>query len=118
LLGALFILELLLLPESAHDAPCYRNVRGIWDIVFQLPTLEVIRERKGPSIFSDLEAVIPPVDVNKVLKKETEVIMARFNTLKHTVQVAVYPAVWICGLAFAIPYGCTYSPSFLLLCTG
>lgn len=99
ILASLFILELLFLPESLLTAPCYRDVVGFMDILFQIPRSNISSEAKD-ALLDSINAV-------------EENIAVRLNTFKHTLVCLLFPAVWICGLAFAVPYGCKSSPSRL-----
>jgi MFS family permease len=84
---SLFILELFFLPESQMSGPCYRSVLGLRDIFFQIPRYASMRV-KDPLLASKRRALKP------------------VGSTKQTLLTIKYPAVWVCGLAFSVPYGC------------
>lgn len=87
ILASLFIFELCFLPESLVNKPCYRDVLGFRDIFFQLP-----RKKEAE------DALLASVHEQKA--------GADLNSSKQTLLCLLYPAIWLAGLAFAVPYGC------------
>lgn len=94
ILASLFIFELCFLPESLVNKPCYRDVLGFRDIFFQLP-----RKKEAE------DALLASVHEQKA--------GADLNSSKQTLLCLLYPAIWLAGLAFAVPYGCESPISFI-----
>ena len=79
MLAAVLLFELVFLPEAVPGTPCFRSVRSLRDVLVQLPT--------SPNTVKG----------------------GFFLTTRNTVAAVRYPSVWLAGLAFAVPYGCTRS---------
>jgi hypothetical protein len=88
LLASLLIFEVFFLPEAVTYAPCYRNIVDFSDFMFQLP-----RSSSSPD---------PPYQTSP----ESKGAPAALDSFKKTLRAVKYPAVWFCGLGFAVPYGC------------
>ena len=80
MLAVILLFESVFLPEAIPGTPCFRNLYSFRDVLIQLPT-------SPNTITGDF-----------------------FLTTRKTLAAVRYPSVWLAGLAFAVPYGCPYSP--------
>jgi len=87
LLVLLLVFEICLLPESLPYSLCYRNIRQTKDIVLQLPRSSADLDEGSSTLLKDYKVPAP------------------FDSFKKTTKAVGYPAVWLCGLGFAVPYG-------------
>lgn len=76
MLAAILLFEIVFLPEAVPGTPCFRNIYTFRDAILQLPT-----------------------SLNTVTGDF-------FLSTRKTLAATQYPAVWLAGLAFAVPYGC------------
>jgi len=76
MLASLLMFEVVFLPEAIPGTPCFRNLHTLRDVLFQLPIYP-------NTITGDF-----------------------FLSTRKTFAAVQYPAVWLAGLAFAVPYGC------------
>lgn len=76
MLAALLLFEAVFLPEAIPGTACFRNLHTFGDALFQLPV-------SPNTITGDF-----------------------FLSTRRTFVAVSYPAVWLAGLAFAVPYGC------------
>ena len=76
MLASLLMLEVVFLPEAIPGTPCFRNLHTLRDVLFQLPVFP-------NTITGDF-----------------------FLSTRKTPAAVQYPAVWLAGLAFAVPDGC------------
>ena len=77
MLAAVLLFELVFLPEAIPGTPCFRDLHTFRDVMFQLPA------------------------------SRTTVTGDFFLTIRKTFAAVKYPAVWLAGLAYAVPFGCT-----------
>jgi hypothetical protein len=77
MLAAILLFELVFLPEAIPGTPYFRNLLSIRDALFQLPT-------SPNTVTGDF-----------------------FLTIRETFAAVKYPSVWLAGLAFAVPFGCS-----------
>ena len=76
MLACILLFEAIFLPEAIPGTSCFRDLHTFRDSLVQLPTAP-------NTIASDF-----------------------FLTTHKTLIALRYPAVWLAGLAFAVPYGC------------
>ena len=76
MLASLLLFEVVFLPEAIPGTPCFRDLHTPRDVLFQLPV-------SPNTITGDF-----------------------FLSTRKTLAAIRYPAVWLAGLAFAVPYGC------------
>ena len=77
MLASILLFEVVFLPEAIPGTSCFRNIYTFRDLLVQLPTAP-------NTITGDF-----------------------FLTTRKTFAAIRYPNVWLAGLAFAVPYGCS-----------